>query len=71
MQSVARPTQEYCVRLTGRPNITIAVNCGRKAPTQQHSGLEVIKSFFFMLNSVEYEIQNAHKYKNIKKFGIL
>ena len=24
---------------------------------------------FFMLNSVEYEILNAHKYKNIKKFG--
>ena len=22
---------------------------------------------FFMLNSVEYEILNAHKYKNIKK----
>ena len=26
---------------------------------------------FFMLNSVEYEILNAHKYKNIKKFGFL
>ena len=26
---------------------------------------------FFMLNSVEYEILNAHKYKkNIKKFGL-
>ena len=25
---------------------------------------------FFMLNSVEHEILNAHKYKNIKKFGI-
>ena len=24
---------------------------------------------FFMLNSVEHEILNAHKYKNIKKFG--
>ena len=23
-----------------------------------------------MLNSVEHEILNAHKYKNIKKFGI-
>ena len=23
---------------------------------------------FFMLNSVEHEILNAHKYKNIKKF---
>ena len=23
---------------------------------------------FFMLDSVEYEILNAHKYKNIKKF---
>ena len=24
---------------------------------------------FFVLNSVEHEILNAHKYKNIKKFG--
>ena len=24
-----------------------------------------------MLNSVEYEILDAHKYKNIKKFGFL
>ena len=24
---------------------------------------------FFMLNSVEHEISNAHKYINIKKFG--
>ena len=24
---------------------------------------------FFMLNSVEHEILNAHKYKSIKKFG--
>ena len=24
---------------------------------------------FFMLNSVEHKILNAHKYKNIKKFG--
>ena len=26
---------------------------------------------FFMLSSVEHEILNAHKYKNIKKFGVL
>ena len=26
---------------------------------------------FFMLNSVEHEILNAHKYKNIKKLGFL
>ena len=25
---------------------------------------------FFVLNSFEHEILNAHKYKNIKKFGI-
>ena len=25
---------------------------------------------FFMLNSIEHEILNAHKYKNIQKFGI-
>ena len=24
---------------------------------------------FFMLNSIEHEILNAHKYKNIKKFS--
>ena len=32
-------------------------------------GPEVVK-LFFMLNSVEHEILNAHKYKNMKKFGI-
>ena len=32
-----------------------------------HSGPKVIK--FFMLNSAEHEILNAHKYKNIKKFS--
>ena len=26
---------------------------------------------FFMLNSVEHEILNAHKYKNVKNFGFL
>ena len=31
-------------------------------------GPEVIKRFF-VLNSVEQEISNAHKYKNIKKFS--
>ena len=25
---------------------------------------------FFVLNSVEHEILNAHKYKNTKKFGL-
>ena len=25
---------------------------------------------FFVLNSVEHEILNAHKYENIKKFGL-
>ena len=25
---------------------------------------------FFVLNSVEHEISNAHKYKNIKKFSL-
>ena len=32
------------------------------------SDSEVIK-LFFMLNSAEREILNAHKYKNIKKFS--
>ena len=31
------------------------------------SGSEVIK--LFVLSSAEYEILNAHKYKNIKKIG--
>ena len=35
--------------------------------SQYESGPEVIKPFF-MLNSVEHEILNAHKYKNFKKF---
>ena len=26
---------------------------------------------FFVLSSVEHEILNAHKYKNIKKYGLL
>ena len=26
---------------------------------------------FFLLNSIEHEILNAHKYENIKKFGFL
>ena len=25
---------------------------------------------FFVLNSIEHEILNAHKYRNIKKFGL-
>ena len=33
----------------------------------KQTGPEVIK--LFMLNSVEHEILNAHKYKNIKKFS--
>ena len=32
-------------------------------------GSEVIKKY--MLSSAEHEILNAHKYKNIKKFGFL
>ena len=31
-------------------------------------GPEVIK-LFFMFNSIEHEILNVHKFKNIKKFG--
>ena len=34
------------------------------------TGPKVVKEFF-MLNSAEHEILNAHKYKNIKKFSIL
>ena len=34
------------------------------------TGPEVIK-LFFMLNSVEYEILNAYKYKNYTIVGIL
>ena len=32
-----------------------------------HPGPEVIK--LYMLNSVKHEILNAHRYKNIKKYG--
>ena len=34
------------------------------------SGPAVIK-LFFVLNSVEHEILNAHKYENIKKFSFV
>ena len=34
------------------------------------SGPEVIK-LFFVLNSLEHEILNAHKYKNIKRFSLI
>ena len=37
-------------------------------PVWGRPGPEVI-NLFFMLNSVENEILNAHKYKNIKKFS--
>ena len=30
-----------------------------------------LRENFFMLNSVEHEILNPHKYKNIKKFSFL
>ena len=33
-----------------------------------YPGPEIIK-LFFKLNSIEHEILNAHKYKNIKKFS--
>ena len=39
-----------------------------KRTENQTPGPEVIK-LFFMLNSFEHEILNAHKYKNIKKFS--
>ena len=34
-----------------------------------YPGPEVIK-LFFMLNSFEHKILNAHKHKNIKNFGL-
>ena len=49
----------YCIQIQA-PNIQ-----------KEIPGPEVIKLFsFFVLNSVEHEILNAHKYKNIKKFGL-
>ena len=36
---------------------------------EAEAGPDGIKPFFFMLNSLEHEILNAHKYKNIKKIG--
>ena len=48
------------VRLTDRPDMTLDVYRGRKTTNQQQQ---------IMLNSVEHEILNAHRYKNIKKFS--
>ena len=42
----------------------------RSVLCMEQSGLEVIKLFLFMLNSVEHEILNAREYKDIKKFGL-
>ena len=56
------------VRLTDRPDMTLDVYRGRKTtiqPTNRPRGYKA----FFILNSVEHDILNAHKYKNIKKFG--
>ena len=39
-------------------------------PYSGSPGSEVIKTFFVLI-SVEHEILNAHKYKNIKKFGLV
>ena len=48
----------------GKTGISLCyAGCQHKEP-----GPEVIK-LFFVLNSVEHEISNAHKYKNIKKFS--
>ena len=44
-----------------------AVQCQRKSSTMTRPrGYKT----FFVLNSVEHEILNAHKYKKIKKFGL-
>ena len=45
----------------------------RKCKTTKNENLAVTRArgykTFFVLSSVEHEISNAHKYKNIKKFG--
>ena len=43
-------------------------NFGRIIIASLTPGLKVIKKIF-MLNSVEHEILNAHKYINMKKFS--
>ena len=71
------------VRLTDRPDMTLDFYRGRKTTMQQQqqnfkeSNDEQVCSYrprgyktFFVLNSVEHEILNAHKYKNIKKIGL-
>ena len=50
--------------------------CGYGGVTLSHTGSRRYENWprgyktFFILNSVEYEILNAHKYKNIKKFSM-
>ena len=47
--------------------LNLTITTGQK---QGHKpGPEVIK-LFFMLNSAEHELLNAHKYENIKNFSI-
>ena len=59
-----------CVRTSTRKINKFLINDYVKLTVleQLGSGPEAIK-LFFMLNSVQHEILNAHKYKNIKKFG--
>ena len=70
------------VRLTDRPDMTLNIYRGRKTTMQQmqhlskpylecHSEVTWPRGYktFFMLNSVEHEILNAHKCDSIKKFG--
>ena len=51
-----------------------AVNCFRivfaKSSFRTYEARSRGYKTFFVLNSIEHKILNAHKYKNIKKFGL-
>ena len=63
------PTVAYSIsscRLVQIENGLVSLDDARKGHITRPRGYKT----FFVLNSVEHEILNAHRYKNIKKFGI-
>ena len=58
--------------LTNRNVITVSVCISQSSALTASKGIAWARGYktFFVLNSVEHEISNAHKYKNIKTFSI-
>ena len=59
---------DYIVHLDARLGASIVL---KDTETEENCyGNSVSTRRFFVLSSVEHEILNAHKYKNIKKFDL-